>query len=277
MHKTKLILAFLLVNFGLNAQEIFNTKWILSTSTDVQSPSRDLTIYIPKDKSYILGDSGCNNFYVPVKEVKQSDQQFIFTTAELVSHDLSCDTKINSDEKTFQQAFSNQNIWVRKDIDSLFIGNDHKTRMVFTSQKTDRLRHYIQKNNWKLIQAKHLDLSLEDNFIFLEFNLDDNYLKLSFDSVIYFSKVYLNQENNRISFETFYPSNSALLTQNTPASELINTLEKKTFDFDIADQTLNIYQNQELILMFAKFNSQELSQTSQWLDNAAQNQDNPQL
>ncbi|MHC5201798.1 META domain-containing protein [Myroides sp. LJL119] len=254
MYKKTLLLLGILTSFNLYAQEIYDTKWVLCHSSNIDSLNRELSIFIPQDKTYILGDSGCNNFYIPIQEIKQSDQQYIFTTKELVSHDLNCDGKIMENEKKFQNAFSNQNIWIRKDIDSLFIGNDQKQRMVFTSEKIDRLRDYIQDNSWKLIQINQTDLNPESQLIYFQLNLDDHYMELITPEMVYFAKVYLNKTNTKISFETFYACNN-LVTKKAPdtVKQVVSLLEKKTFDFDIADQTFNIYKDNKLILIFASF------------------------
>ena len=57
-------------------------------------------------------------------------------------------------------------------------------------------------------------------------------------------------QNDQITFGPIMSTKMACLHNSKIESDFFNTLSEGNFTFDVADQTLNFYRNQKLVVMF---------------------------
>ena len=106
---------------------------------------------------------------------------------------------------------------------------------------------YITKNNWKLIQMNgknERDYPQEIRLNFDNFKISGNAGCNGFGS----SYAY-NADEQIIAFTYFFHTEMACDNLDLE-NEFFNTIQNNVFRFDVADQTLNFYENDKLVLMF---------------------------
>lgn len=110
---------------------------------------------------------------------------------------------------------------------------------------------YITKNNWKLIQMNgesNRDYQQTIHLNFDTFKISGNAGCNGFGG----SYAY-NVEEQIIAFLNFFHTEMACDDLDLE-NEFFKTIQNKVFRFDVADQTLNFYENDKLVLMFGVSN-----------------------
>lgn len=105
---------------------------------------------------------------------------------------------------------------------------------------------YIEKNNWQLIQLD--GKSIENANITIQFNIKDQNCG-GMGICNRFSGNYKTQ-NDQITFGPIMSTKMACIHNSKIESDFFNILSEGNFTFDVADQTLNFYRNQKLVVMF---------------------------
>ncbi|WP_177190183.1 DUF4377 domain-containing protein [Myroides guanonis] len=122
---------------------------------------------------------------------------------------------------------------------------------VKTESAQQSILDYITKNNWKLIQMNgknDRDYQQSIRLNFDTFKISGNAGCNGFGG----SYAY-NADEQIIAFPNFFHTEMACNNLDLE-NEFFNTIQNKVFRFDVADQTLNFYQNDRLVLMFGVSN-----------------------
>jgi len=255
MNKIYLTLLVLLV-FVPQAQaqipqdSILNTTWILTQATNILPIQRQTTLQINTVKYEIKGFAGCNNYTLPIKQIKERRNYTQITTDAIITNDNSCTKNVNEFEKAFLQALSNQRLRVETDQAKLTIVNENKQTFTFSVQPQNPLLNYIEKHAWKLIQLKGNSDRVYHPY--LTFDFHSNTVS-GFTGCSYFTgKIAISNALNKIQFFDLEVKKRTCMSTNrkTVEKDFIQLLEGETFSFDVAEQTLNLYQDNALLLMF---------------------------
>lgn len=107
---------------------------------------------------------------------------------------------------------------------------------------------FVTKHNWKLIQMN--GVTQNNSSAYLTFKSDKNSMSGSGGCNRIFSAFELN--GNQISFKNIASTMMACpdKEKNKLEGEFVKLLTNNSFKFDIADQTLNFYKDNKLVLMF---------------------------
>lgn len=223
---------------------IDNTKWVL---TEVQGEIvTDNAPYIIYDKQnkVLVGNSGCNTIRIPLLQATES----IWTTGFGMATFMTCDEARMHLEHRFLETIQNQQFEVKVKQNQLHLYVNGKSVLTFKKLDQDNSAlHFISKNNWKLIQMN-----------------GDNSKKYNQNICIDFTshKIYGNAGCNGFGGSFIYnPSKGTLAfgplaqTELTCESiqieqEFLDILQNSPLHFDVAEQTLNFYHNDKLVLMF---------------------------
>ncbi|WP_343587739.1 META domain-containing protein [Flavobacterium sp.] len=225
---------------------IYNTKMILTQLNGKKVNSRKAFITINDETGTISGKNGCNNFNV--KYTKLSSKNQIKTNSPMGTL-MACDDESMKLEKEFSAAITNKKFKIAKKNNKVqFKNTKNKVVMEFSIPTQDQLWSFIAKNNWKLIALENVGQDYGKASI--KFNPAEK--KVSGNSGCNnFSGTY-ETNGDHISFDKVASTRMACIDEeaNKTEQKMLSYLNNKDLRFDVADQTLNFYLNDRLVMMF---------------------------
>ncbi|MDR0228897.1 MAG: META domain-containing protein [Flavobacteriaceae bacterium] len=225
-------------------------KWIVQTATNLSTISRPIEVGIDLQRKSIVGYGGCNPFQVNIISVKKKKGYYRIITGRDAYTENYCTENINRNENQMIHNLHHNKLKVVVNGDKMTIENRKKVVMTLGKQKENPLLNFMSRYYWKLIQ-------LEGN-----------------SSIVYHSYFYFDFEKHMLvgdtgcgSFEIDFEISSALDElsfgeirigkQNCDhgikadmSQCFVDLLNKGEFGFDVAEQTLNFYQDNRIIMMF---------------------------
>lgn len=229
---------------------VLNTTWILTQTSHSLPIQRQTTLQINTVKYEIKGFAGCNNYTLPIKQIKERKHYTQIITDEIVTNDNSCTKNVNEFEQAFLKALSNQKLRVQTHQGVLSIVNEERKSFTFSVQPQNPLLNYIEKHAWKLIQLKGQNNRVYHPYLTFDFqkNTVSGYTGCS----SFTGKIAISNAFNKIQFFDLEVKKRPCMSESrkTIENEFIQLLEGETFSFDVAEQTLNLYQDNALLLMF---------------------------
>ena len=239
---------------------VLNTTWILTQTTHTLPIQRQTTLQINTVKYEMKGFAGCNNYTLPIKQIKERKHYTQIITDEIVTNDNSCTKNVNEFEQAFFKALSNQKLRVQTNQGVLSIVNEERKSFTFSVQPQNPLLNYIEKHAWKLIQLKGQSNRVYHPYLTFDFQ---NNTVSGYTGCSYFTgKIAISNTFNKIQFFDLEVKKKPCMSDNrkTIEKEFIQLLEGETFSFDVAEQTLNLYQDNTLLLMFGFIPKQLISE-----------------
>lgn len=230
--------------------DIYNTKWILQSASNQKVIERIMTLFIDKGGFHIIGDTGCNSFEIPIKNISQSKGKVTITTFAGSRTDNRCTHIVNTSEELFVNNLSKTSFKVHmQSNDSLFLTTRQGITMLFSKEKENPLLRYIGKHDWKLIQMRGDSSRVYHPYFSLDF--ENNRISGSTGCGTFEGEFTINDNQDTISFKQLAVKVSSCINdRDKVAKDFINILQNKSYLFDVADQTLNLYQDDKIILMF---------------------------
>lgn len=221
-----------------------NTKWLLTEIQGELVEGNAPYITYDKQNKVLVGSSGCNNIRIPLLQATDST----WTTGFGMATFMACDEGRMHVEHRFLETIQNEQFLVKVEQNQLQLFVNGKPVLTFKKLDQDSSAlHFISKNNWKLIQMNQDHSRTYNQNIGLDFTTH---------------KIYGNAGCNGFggSF-TYNPAKGTLtigpLAQTELACEAMQLereftelLQSGPLHFDVAEQTLNFYQNDTLVLMF---------------------------
>lgn len=229
----------------------FGTKLILTELNGNAVTSSKVYLTINKEEKSMSGKSGCNTFVLSYTE-KRKDT--------CIETGLSMGTMMACDEETMALEFEFLNTLKERKLNIKTKGNKvqfknwwGKTIMEFEAQTNESAWNFIQKNKWKLLMMNNIGKDYKG--VSLQIDSEEN-------------RIYGNAGCNNFTttYErngkhiTFHPLSAVTLRAcldeeaNHIEKDFINLINGKTLNFDLADQTLNFYDEGRLVLMFGLTN-----------------------
>jgi heat shock protein HslJ len=241
-YKLKSIISKMPVN---TEKGIYNTKMILTQLNGKKINSGKAFITINDETGTISGKNGCNNFNV--KYTKLSAKNQIKTNSPMGTL-MACDDESMKLEQEFSAAIINKKFKIVKKNNTVQFKNaKNKVVMEFSIPTQDQLWSFIEKNNWKLIALENVGQDYGRASI--KFNLAEK--KVSGNTGCNnFSGTY-ETNDDRITFDKVASTRMACIGEgNETEQKVLSYLNNKDLRFDVADQTLNFYLNDKLVMMF---------------------------
>ncbi|MDM1045612.1 META domain-containing protein [Myroides sp. 1354] len=265
MNKIYIMFLFLLVFVTPAAAQIpqdsvLNTTWILTQTTHTPPIQRQTTLQINTVKYEIKGFAGCNNYTLPIKQIRERKHYTQVETDAIVTNDNRCTKNVNEFEQAFFKALSNQKLRVNTADAALTIVNEDKQTFTFSMQPQNPLLNYIEKHAWKLIQLQGNSNRVYHPYLTFDFH---NNTVAGYTGCSYFTgKIAISNNLNKIQFFDLEVKKRTCMSTNrkTVEKDFIQLLEGETFSFDVAEQTLNLYQDNQLLLMFGFIPKQMISE-----------------
>jgi heat shock protein HslJ len=202
-------------------------------------------ITINDETGTISGKNGCNNFNV--KYTKLSAKNQIKTNSPMGTL-MACDSESMKLEQDFSAAITNKKFKiVKKNNKVQFKNTKNKVVMEFSIPTQNELWTFIGKNNWKLIALENVGQDYGRASI--KFNTAEK--KVSGNTGCNnFSGTY-ETNADRISFDKVASTRMACIGEgNKTEQKMLSYLNNKDLRFDVAEQTLNFYLNDKLVMIF---------------------------
>ncbi|WP_413513516.1 META domain-containing protein [Myroides odoratus] len=267
MNKYYFLLLFILTRIATGMAQIpqdsiLNTTWVLTQTTHTFLPiQRQTTLQINTVKNEIKGFSGCNNYILPIKQIKERKHDTQLITGVIIANDKSCTKNVNHFEREFLEGISDQRLRVSTDQSVLTVVNEKKQTFIFSIQPQNPLLNYIEKHAWKLIQLKGNSDRVYHPYLTFDFK---NNTVSGYTGCGYFTgKIAINTALNKIQFVNLEVAETNCSFNDNRIQiekEFIQLLDGQTFSFDVAEQTLNLYQDNTLLLMFGFIPKQFLTE-----------------
>ncbi|WP_316842337.1 META domain-containing protein [Pedobacter gandavensis] len=229
-------------------QAAANQKWTLSRINGKAVNSDRVFISLDEKGNKFNGSGGCNGIFGSFSYDAKSRS---LTIGNIASTMMACaDDKVNQLESEFTKALADKTFRLETSGTTLTFYKGKEKALEFRTEanNTNDIWNYIGKNRWKLIQMD--GLTQQNSPVTISFNLADHRFSGNSGCNNYFGTY--EAGSSTITFGSAASTRRACMD---PAlSELerkfLNILGTKNFKFDVADQTLNLYQNDRLVLMF---------------------------
>ncbi|MCX2451831.1 META domain-containing protein [Pedobacter sp. PLR] len=229
-------------------QAAANQKWTLSRINGVAVNSDRVFITLDEKGNKFNGSGGCNSIF---GSFNYSPKSKSLTIGNVASTMMACsDDKLNKLESEFTKALTDRTFRLETSGNTLtfYKGKDKALEFRTEANNSNDIWSFIGKNRWKLIQMD--GVTQQNSPITISFNLTDRRFSGNSGCNNYFGTY--DAGSTSIAFGSAASTRRACMDQalNEMESKFLGILAGKNFKFDVADQTLNLYQNDRLVLMF---------------------------
>lgn len=224
----------------------FGTKLTLTKMNGKSIEGTNIFLTIDNEKQTIFGKSGCNNFnlsYTP-----KPNKETCIKTGQSVGTLMACDEATMNLEHKFLNTIQNKKFKIKTKGDKVQFKNWWgKTILEFDVQTNESVWNFIEKNDWKLIMMNNVGKDYGKTSI--KFDTQENRVSGN-AGCNSFSGGY-KVEGEYISF-TMLGTTKMLCDEESNQTErdFITILSGKKLRFDVADQTLNLYDGNRMVMVF---------------------------
>lgn len=260
MYKNNIIALFFILSSALlwgqnprtlpDLNEIWNTSWTLIKASNQPILQREMTVKFDNKEMRITGDGGCNSFSVAIKNIVSKKNYIrIKTDSDWVS-DNHCTQTVNKVEHNFINNLKFNTLNLSLEEDQLIVTTNHKTKLTFAKQSLNPLVKYIEKHNWKLIQLNGKSDRVYHQY--LSFDFSENKLKGKSGTDMFEAYFSTNQKMDSIHIHQLNYTKSGHLKKERQKMQdnFLEALQNGRFGFDVAEQTLNFYKDNKIVMMF---------------------------
>lgn len=230
-----------------SASNFPNEKKIILTELngkEIQTGSIYLTIN--EEDKIITGKSGCNSFSINFKSYRNRS---CIKTGDGISTMMACDEATMALEKEFMDALTNRKFRISLKNNKVYFKNWWgKSFMVFDVQTEKSAWSFIGKSDWKLFQLNNVGQDYGKASI--KFDTAEKRVSGNAGCNNFFGSYEV--EGEYITFTQMGSTKMACMDEesNKTEAEFLKILSGKKLRFDLADQTLNFYDGERLVMMF---------------------------
>lgn len=262
MKKTLLLLILALGSHFAMAQEITNHKQLTISEISqnqwlIQDKNKDLQANVNTSKitltraseSVTLGNEKTVIVEIPVKNISIDHQLIKITTGKPTYPNGKKYSALSKDEQAFLKFLTKQTLHVSASNESLFLIADMYHFQEFYTEKKHRLTQFLTKFDWQLIQLNgNSDLNTN---VCIAFDFKQQIITGLIDDMPFESRLKLYNGESEFYFEPIQFADNIPVTISTEEQkEFVNKFDNTTYHFDIAEQTVNFYKEDELVMMF---------------------------
>ncbi len=221
-------------------------KVVLTQLNGKKTNANNVYLTFDYNLNSINGKSGCNTFAVDFTQVKSNRIQ----TGLPIGTMMACDPETMQLEHAFLMALHKQEYVIKHRRHEITLtSKDKKNKMVFKVIDNGDIWNYIGQHRWKLIQLD--GVGKEYGKAMIQFDITKQTVNGNASCNSFFGS-YAAKGNN-ITFKGM--GTTRMLCANDEANQTENRLltlfNSSGLRFDVADQTLNFYLNNRLVMMFA--------------------------
>lgn len=226
---------------------IYDTKMILTRLNGKEINTGNVYLTINEATGMINGRSGCNNFGAKFTKLSSKDQIQIGSPYGTL---MACDEKNMKLEQDFTNAIKDKKFKiVKKNNKVQFKNSKNKIIMEFSIPTQNDIMSFIAKNNWKLIML----VNVGQDYGRASIKFDPTTKKVSGNTGCNnFFGTYTLKGDDHIAFGALGSTRMACNDEEVTKTErkMLSLLSDKELRFDVAEQTLNFYLGDRLIMMF---------------------------
>lgn len=263
MIKVRLILVFtFLFSLVIQAQKIeeplvLSSKQIQKEQWVLQDKKKNLTLqWTPNSLEISLADKGVNQDLqktvyarIPIKQIQEGVDEYVLLTASTEFIPTFVKVEWSQDDLEFFRTLENSAITLSGEDDLLTIKKGTKTTYQFYSSPFDRMCKFVTRFDWGLIALNRNSDHLPQ--VVASFDFDKKIMTGTVNNIPFEVKfdVHFNQD-------IFYFDSLELVnakknkTSRKSKDKLAKYFNNTTYRYDIAEQTLNFYKDDKLVLMF---------------------------
>lgn len=230
----------------VKSKGIYDTKMVLTRLNGKAINNEKVYITLNSDTGMISGKSGCNSF--SAKYTKSSKDQI--KIASPFGTLMACNEEAMKLEQDFTNAIKDKKFKIKKKNNTIqFKNSKNKTVLEFTIPTQNDIWSYIGKNDWKLIMLENVGQDFGKASI--KFDIAEKKVSGNSGCNNFFGSYTLSGDDH-IQFGGMGSTRMACLDEeaNKTEQKMLSFLNNKNLRFDVADQTLNFYLDNKLVLMF---------------------------
>ncbi len=231
--------------FGFANGIPYGTQLTLTKLNGKEITGTNFYLTLDKEKLSVFGKSGCNSFNV---SFEAKSNKTCVKTGQGMGTMMACDEAIMKLEQEFLNTLQNRKFKIKTKGDKVQFKNWWgKTIMEFKQQTEKSVWSFIENNDWKLIQMNNVGKDYGRASI--KFKTTQNRISGNTGCNNFFGNYEV--EGEYISFAQM-GSTRMLCDEESNKTErdFLNILSGKKLRFDVADQTLNLYDGNRLVMMF---------------------------
>lgn len=225
-------------------------KWILKTATNINTISRPIEVGIDLERKSIVGYGGCNPFQINILSIKKEKGYYRLYTGRDAYTENYCTENINRNENQMIHNLHHNRLKIVIDGEEMMIMNRKKVIMKFGKQKENPLINFMSRYYWKLIQMEGNSSVVYHSYFAFDFekyqlvgDTGCGSFEIDFEvspelDELTFGKIRLGKQQCDV---------GAKAERSQCFVDIINGGE---FSFDVAEQTLNFYKDDKIVLMF---------------------------
>ncbi len=243
----------------LTILEISQNQWV------IQDKDKDLQASINPEKITLtrasepvtIGNNKTVIAEVPLKNITTNNAVIKITTGKPSYTTRKNKSTLSKDEKAFLKFLTKQTLYVQASNESLFLITDVQHFQEFYTEKKHRLIQFLTKFDWQLIQLNgNSDLNTN---VCIGFDFKQQIIVGQIDDMPFESRLQLHAVENAFYFEPIqFTDNQTPAITTDEQKAFVHKFENMTYHFDIAEQTLNFYQGNKLVMMFGFMKKEEL-------------------
>ena len=223
----------------------YGTKLMLTKMNGKEVSTSNIYLTINNEKQSVFGKSGCNSFNL--NYISKSNKTCI-KTGSAVGTLMACDESTMQLESEFLNTIQNRKFKIKTKGDKVQFKNWWgKTILEFEKQTEKSLWNYIGENNWKLIQMNNIGKDYGKASI--KFETTESRISGNTGCNSFFGSYKV--EGEYIIFAQMGTTKMLCDEEsNKTESEFLKILSGQKLRYDLADQVLNLYDENRLIMMF---------------------------
>lgn len=230
-----------------SSQAMWNTSWTLTELNGKAVQQDAVKVEFNAANSSLYGSSGCNNFNMPVSINKK---RTTMVTKHGAGTMKACQPDIMKLEGEFLQALGDKKIELKVIDGQLNLIHKKNVLMKFkkTKENNGSALAFVSNKKWKLIQMN--GKIIEKGQPEIIFDVENNKVNGRTGCNNFFGALEIDSEN--VTFGAIGMTRMACMDEviARQENEFVSLLNEKGLTYDVADQTFNIYKNNQLILMF---------------------------
>ncbi len=227
-----------------NGVSYVDKKMVLTQLNGKNIASTSVYMTLKGETGMINGKSGCNSFGASYKLDKDRIQ-----ISRGMGTLMACDAESMKLENDFLKALEQQNFTIETKGNAVTFLNSKKEKvMVFEVQDEKSIWSFINGKKWKLIQMDRVGKDYGKAYITFDVKNQKVYGNGGCNN---FFGTFSTADNN-ISFSGLGSTRMACMNDESMHTEgkIMEYLSEKTVSYDVADQTLNFYVDNKLVLMY---------------------------
>ncbi len=246
---------------GLSA--IADQQWMLSAINGRKVANSRVFLYIDTKEKRFSGSDGCNGYG---GGFTFNERSRIISLSDAISTLKACaDRGVMQLANEYGKALQLKSFTTKVSNHTLTLSRKGKVILEFIPApltggtpgkgNSSDIWNFIAKHQWRLIQMN--GNTQDQSPAFIDFNVPENKVSGNAGCNRFFGSY--TAKDQSISFSQMGSTRMACTDpqRNKTEQEFLRLLGNQTYTFDVADQTLNLYQKNRLVLMFGMFNAEK--------------------